>query len=383
MKLKDIGLIVTGNTPNKKNKEYYESKDILFVKPSDIKENYITLIKKTEEYISEKARKKVRILPEGTVLVTCIGTIGKVGILKQEATCNQQINAIVPNDKVISKYLAYLIKSKQKLLQLKANAPVVPIINKKNFSEIEINICNLNKQEIIVKKLDLLKKIIDKRKLQIEGLQNIIKSQFVEMFGNPIYNKGNWNKMKLQDLVTNDCKISYGIVQTGEDVENGIPVFRPIDIVNSKPQLSKLKRTTKIISDKYKKTILKGDELLITVRANIGDTFIVNKKFEGCNVGRGITPLRFNSNNINTIFIKYQLDNEEMKNEIKKKAKGITLLQLNMEDLRKFELIVPPIELQNKFADFVKLIDKQKFEIEKSLKEAENLYNSLMSEYFG
>lgn len=180
MKLKDIGTIVTGNTPSKKNNEYYESNDILFVKPSDIEENYITSIEKSEEYISEKAREKARILPEGAVLVTCIGTIGKVGILKQEATCNQQINAIIPNDKVISKYLAYLIQSRQKILQLKANAPVVPIINKTDFSEIEINICDIEQQKQIVRQLDLLKSIIDKRKVQIDELQNIVKSQFVE-----------------------------------------------------------------------------------------------------------------------------------------------------------------------------------------------------------
>ena len=159
------------------------------------------------------------------------------------------------------------------------------------------------------------------------------KSQFVEMFGNPVLNEKQWISKEIQELVTSDCTISYGIVQTGEEVDDGIPVFRPVDIVNNIPKIGDLKKTAKEISNRYKKTILKGNELLITVRANIGDTYIIDEFFKNCNVGRGITPLRFNKKYINTYFIKTQLDNEEMKYKIKKLAKGIALLQLNMEDL--------------------------------------------------
>ena len=77
--------------------------------------------------------------------------------------------------------------------------------------------------------------------------------------------------------MTDDCSISYGIVQTGDEQKSGIPVFRPVDIVNHIPKLEELKKTTKEISDKYKRTILKGRELLITVRANIADTCIIGE----------------------------------------------------------------------------------------------------------
>lgn len=180
MKLKDFGTIITGNTPSKKNNEYYNSNDILFVKPSDIKENDITNIVNSEQFLSIKSKNKIKLLPKGSILVTCIGTIGKVGILEKEGTCNQQINAIIPNESVNNKYLAYLIKNKKEILKFKSNSAVVPIINKTDFSNIEIgNIHNMKEQTKIVKILDTFSEIIDNRKKQLKNLDELIKSQFV------------------------------------------------------------------------------------------------------------------------------------------------------------------------------------------------------------
>ena len=179
--------------------------------------------------------------------------------------------------------------------------------------------------------------------------------------------------MQLQDIVTPDCTISYGIVQTGDDQEEGVPVFRPVDIVNRMPIRAELKKTTQEISDKYKRTILKGRELLITVRANIADTYIAGEEFKGCNVGRGIVPIRTDERIIRLEFLKQQIDNEHLNEWIKSKAKGITLIQLNMEDLRVLDLIVPPIALQEQFTAFVEQTDKSKFVVKQMLEKAETL----------
>ena len=376
MKLKDIGTIVTGNTPSKRNNEYYESDDILFVKPSDIEENYITNIESSEEYISEKAREKARILPEGAVLVTCIGTIGKVGILSQEATCNQQINAIIPNDKVISKYLAYLIQSKQKILKLKANAPVVPIINKTDFSEIEINICDVNKQKEIVDQLDLLKTIIDKRKIQIEELQNIIKSQFVEMFENK-----NIEKKTLQDIT---IKITDGSHNppNGIDENVGYMMLSSQNIVNDKINYENARYLTKEDFEKENaRTDLKNGDVLLTIVGTVGRTAIISNE-ENITLQRSVAVLK-PIEEIKSEYLVGALKSDDVVRQLNKGAKGVAQKGIYLNDLKKLTISVPPIELQNKFADFVKQIDKQKFEIENSLKEMQELYESLMEKYFG
>ena len=100
--------------------------------------------------------------------------------------------------------------------------------------------------------------------------------------------------------------------------------------------------------------------MLITVRANIADTCIIGEEFKGCNVGRGIVPIRTKENIVILEFLKYLMDSKHLNDEIKSKAKGITLIQLNMEDLRKIELIVPPIEKQITFVKFAEQVNKSK-----------------------
>ena len=216
-------------------------------------------------------------------------------------------------------------------------------------------------QEKIVSILDKVSCVIEDRRKELEKLDELIKARFVELFGDAVDNPMNWEKKQLQDIVTDDCTISYGIVQTGDDQDEGIPVFRPVDIVNCIPKFEELKKTTEEISNKYKRTILKGREMLITVRANIADTCIVGEEFKGCNVGRGIVPIRTKEDIMVLEFLKYLIDSKHLNDDIKSKAKGITLIQLNMEDLREVELIIPPIEQQKSFVEFAKQVDKSKF----------------------
>ena len=142
-----LGEVMTGTTPPMKNPEYYDSNDILFIKPGDIAEDSVTAILSAESFISEKARRVGRIFPKNSVLVTCIGTIGKVGIAMQEGSCNQQINVIVPGASVNHAYLAYCMLYMKDLLKEGANAPVVPILNKADFSKIEIMVPPIVLQE--------------------------------------------------------------------------------------------------------------------------------------------------------------------------------------------------------------------------------------------
>ena len=382
MKLYEIGTIITGNTPSKNNDEYYISDDIMFIKPGDIEEKYITNLERAEGYISEKARNKVRILPKGTVLVTCIGTIGKVGILENEATCNQQINAIIPNDMVVSKYLAYLIKAKQKILQLKANAPVVPIINKTDFSQIEINICDIKEQKRIVEKLDLVKKIIDIRQEQLRELNNIVKSQFVEMFGTIKENK---KKYPIKSLIEVFELIKDGTHSTPvyiNDKKNGVKFLSAKDVTKGRIDWDNTKYIPIELHEKLVKRIKPQlNDILLAKNGTTGVCAKVNKK-EVFDIYVSLALLRPNLENCSDYLVQ-AINNEETKEQFKKSLKGVGVPNLHLGEIKKAKIIVPPLPMQNQFSEIVKQIDKQKFEIEKSLKETQELYDSLMEKYFG
>ena len=299
----------------------------------------------------------------GDVLISWSGSLGIYIWQNGKALLNQHIFKVVFDKQDIDKnYFCLAVKNCLKSMSLKSHGATMKHITKKDFDDIVIPYPLKEEQKKIAKILTTTERLIELYKKQLNGLDNLAKARFVEMFGDAVDNPMGWKKRKLQEIVTDDCTISYGIVQTGNDQEDGVPVFRPVDIVNKVPKLTELKKTTEEISNKYKRTILKGRELLITVRANIANTCIVDEEFKGCNVGRGIVPIRIQEDIMVLEFLKYLLDSKHLNDDIKSKAKGITLIQLNMEDLREVELICPPIEKQMDFVEFAKQVDKSKYD---------------------
>ncbi len=125
-----FGHVYTGSTPSMKIEEYYEHNDIPFIKPSDLSEN-VSFINNVENYIDNRAENSARIFEKDTVLVTCIGIVGKIGISIEKSSCNQQINYIIPYSHTNSIFLAHSISSqKEKMCDIAKDAPIVPIINK-------------------------------------------------------------------------------------------------------------------------------------------------------------------------------------------------------------------------------------------------------------
>ncbi len=384
-KLEDIFDLQMGKTPSRNNSEYWNTCDNKWISIGDLTQagKHIT---DTKEYLSDVAVEEsgIKIIPANTVVMSFKLSIGKTAITSEDMYSNEAIMAF--HDKhvvdLMPEYIYYMFKYKD--WDDGTNKAVMgKTLNKATLSKVEIEVCPLEKQKEIVELLDKVSTVLDGRNEELKKLDELIKARFIEMFGDAVDNPMGWEKKQLQEIVTDDCTISYGIVQTGDDQEEGVPVFRPVDIVNRVPKLNELKKTTKEISNKYKRTILKGREMLITVRANIADTCIVGEEFRGCNVGRGIVPIRTREDVIGLEFLKYLMDSKHLNDVIKSKAKGITLIQLNMEDLREVELIIPPIEQQKVFVEFAEQVDKSKVAVQKALDEAQLLFDSLMQEYFG
>ena len=363
-KLGEICEIVSGSTPKTSIPEYWDG-DIKWITPAELNDDSY-IINDSVRKITELGVKKTGLspFPVGTVLLSSRAPIGKVAIAGCEMYCNQGFKNLICSDKINNRYLFWFLKGNTKYLNSLGRGATFKEISKQIVSSIEINVPNVKEQEDAVNVLEQVSDIIHSRKQELQMLDDLIRARFVEMFGDPVDNPKGWRMKKLQELVSDDCTISYGIVQTGDDQEEGIPVFRPVDIVDHVPTRSELKKTTEEISNKYKRTLLKGREMLITVRANIADTCIVGEEFVGCNVGRGIVPIRTNEDEMILEFLKHQIDSKHLNDNIKALAKGITLIQLNMEDLREISLIVPPKEQQKAYVEFAKQTDKSKYQAE-------------------
>ncbi len=373
-KLGDLGQVITGSTPSTKDESNYSSPDVCFVKPSDIEKTGITTISHTEFHISQKAFQQSRKLPKESVLTTCIGIIGKVGVLGVDATCNQQINAIIPDKTVIlSRFLAYSILSKQHLLSSIANAPVVPIINKGEFSSVAIPVPPIAEQEKIVAELDCLTGIIEKKKQQLEELDNLAQSTFYDMFGDPIANEKGWEVKKLKEVAEivggSTPKTNVEEYWNGEN-----PWVAPAEL----HQNHYISSTERGISNEAAKnmTLLPVGSVLLSSRAPIGKVSITTIPMY-CNQGfkNVVCSKRLNNEYVYQLL----LGKTEYLNSL---GTGATFKEISKKTTENISIAVPPIELQEVFAEQSKAIEKQKELIKKSIQETETLFNIRMDYWF-
>jgi len=182
----DVGEIITGTTPSKKKKEYYGSEYPLY-KPTDLNAGINT--RDASDHLSQIGIKKARLLPEKSILVTCIGaTIGKTGMNKIPGATNQQINAIVPNENYIPEFIYYYSISDyfQQQIKNKASSTTLPILNKSKFKRLLVPNVPPHQQHLIVAEIERrfseaenLEKSIDEGLAKAEALrQSILKHAF-------------------------------------------------------------------------------------------------------------------------------------------------------------------------------------------------------------
>ncbi len=244
--------------------------------------------------------------------------------------------------------------------------------------QMKIPFVKMDVQNEIVKKINLVVDLIGKRKKQLEKFDELVKSRFIEMFGD-----GNHPHIALIDLIIEGAGLSYGIVQPGDDGTGDMGVLRPVDMVDGKISTASIKYIDRSIGDGFKKTELYGDELLITVRGTTGITALTDIRFNGMNVTRGIAVVRYDRNKINPVYLNAYLNTDESQRYIQEHTRGATLQQINLSDLRVQQIMVPPLALQEQMAAFIEQTDKSKFEIKQSLEKLEVLKKALMQKYFG
>lgn len=171
--IKDVGTIITGNTPSTKDKSFWGGKHI-WVTPTDINKKDID---NSERKLTDIGLSKARKLPKNTLLVTCIASIGKNSILRCEGSCNQQINAIIPNKNFSAEFLYYIFENNKEYLNAKAPASATKIISKTEFEKLSFIFPKIEEQNkiaelltLIDKDIEILKRLLYLRKLQKKGV---------------------------------------------------------------------------------------------------------------------------------------------------------------------------------------------------------------------
>ena len=298
-------ITATGNTPPKNNPKFYGGV-LPLVKPPELRDARFEF---ADDGLSEAGAEVSRTIPAKSVLVSCIGNLGKIGLNTVPVAFNQQINAILPDEnKAIPEFIFYQALSsgfKDQLERL-ASGTTVPIVNKSKFNSIKIVLPPLPEQKQIVELLDEVDAL---RKLRAEADRRtaaLIPALFHEMFGVPFSNSVTYQVKKLGELIRAGDKMNYGVVQPGDEVSDGIPIVRAGDFNGTSIDKEHLKRISPEIEKKYSRSRLRGDEILISCVGSIGCVALADLSLAGFNIVRAVArvPLR---DEIDRLFVASQL----------------------------------------------------------------------------
>lgn len=214
-------------------------------------------------------------------------------------------------------------------------------------------------------------------------MEKLIQSVYFQMFGDPVNNQKGFPTKKLSQITSRDKIITYGIVQAGAHIEDGIPYIRTGDIKNGKISSNNLLKTSKEISEKYSRTLCSTDDVIITIRATIGEVAKIDNKTQGFNLSRGVALISPNKQIVNSNYLFATIQSDGFQFIINKYVKGSTFKEITLEKLRNIEIPVPKdIDLQNKFSLIYESIETVKHKAEQSLEILQQLFQVILQNAF-
>lgn len=368
--LKNISEIITGSTPKTNRNEFWNG-DYMFVTPSDINGN--KYMSSTERYVTEEALKISRAIPENSIMVTCIASIGKMAISKEKCMTNQQINSIIPINSCDSQYLYYYLLKNKPMLELLASQTTVPIINKSTFSKIKIMVPPLKEQQKIAEilstvdeQIEQTDQLIEKTKELKKGLmqQLLIKGirhtefKHTELGEIPV----EWEVKMLPDLVTsekNAIKIGPFGSQLKKEllVEYGYKVYGQENII-AKDFNKGSRFLTPEHFNKLKTSELKAGDFVITMMGTIGKCGVFPDNALPGIMDSHLLRIRLNKELYTNELLLHVINSDLVQKQLKNLSVGGIMAGLSSKTVKKILLPVPSIEEQQKIAEILSSIDE-------------------------
>ncbi|MBQ1992605.1 MAG: restriction endonuclease subunit S [Clostridia bacterium] len=385
VKLKNISTVITkGTTPTSLGFDFVVD-GINFVKIESINDDGTFVLEKFAHINSECNEKLKRSqLQENDILFSIAGAIGRTAIVTKDilpANTNQALAIIrIPKGKINYRFLLYALHSNSIMQQYDKQKQGVAQLNLslQNISDFEIPLFSDEVQNKIVYVLSKVDDLIADRTKQLKHLENLVKSRFIEMFGEPQDNPKGYEKRQLKET----CKVITGNTPSravSEYYGEHIEWIKTDNIVSG---LINPTTAVESLSEKgleVSRTVEKDSILMACIAgsvSSIGRVCITDRKVAFNQQINAIVP---NDYNIRFLYVLLQISKEHLVEGINMALKGI----LSKSKLEEKVFIVPPKELQDQFATFVEQTDKLKFEVKQSLEKLEMLKKALMQEYFG
>lgn len=356
------------------------------IKPFKIEKKKMDFV--TLDKFSELERHSFR---QGDIVMTKLGSpLGVSAIVDdiQEGLIVADLVRIRAS-KIDTRYLCYHLNSPvtQKHINSFQKGATRPRVKISVARELPIYTPSESEQKRIVQILDKAFADIDQARVNTEqNLQNareLFDSYLQQVFSE----RGDgWEELAIQNAVSDDCSLSYGVVQPGEEFDGGIPVVRPVDLKKKSVEKSGLKRMDPKLADSYQRTSLSGSELLLCVRGETGTVAVSDPSLFGANVTRGIVPIKFSEEKVSLDFAYFQFLSPLINRQIKEKTYGTALKQINIRDLRQLSFFIPPIDKQyviaEKLSEYQRAINKLESVYKSKLDALDELKQSLLQQAF-
>lgn len=338
------------------------------------------------EYFNNMTKGKIK---EKDILVVKDGaTTGKVAYVDEsfpleQACINEHVFLIRVNEAVLPKYLFYYFYSpvgQRSILKDFRGATVGGIST--GFIDMNIYLPPKDIQERTVKILDVAKQAIDKRKEQIEACDELIKSQFIEMFGDPVINPKGWEKHKLEEHIS---FLTSGSRGWSSYFSNEGELFLTIkNVKGNKIKLDNVQYVNAPDTKEAERTRVQEGDLLISITADLGRTGVVTSEIAqyGAYINQHLSLVRLNREQVNPLYVSFYLESEGGRLQFDAKNQNGVKAGLNFDAIKSLDILVPPKHLQDKFVECIQQVNKLQFEMEQSLVELENNFNSLMQRAF-
>ncbi len=255
----------------------------------------------------------------------------------------------------------------------------VPTLNRNLVHDELIPLPPLPEQKRIAAILDKADQLRQKRQQAITLADDFLRSVFLDMFGDPVTNPKGWSKETFEELTS--APITYGILKPEEYTPNGIPMLRIQDIRDGKVKMDNLYLVSNALSGQYKRTVLSGGEIVISLVGTVGLTAVIPSQLKGANVHRNLGVIRLNESYM-TEFIAAFMQLPQFKMLLSKVSKGGVHKLLNLADLKQVEIPLPPKKLIEKFVIIRERMIAQCDYFQTSVEKQIQLFNALSQKAF-
>lgn len=286
---------------------------------------------------------------------------------------------MVLSDRVNRDYLFYYLYYLSERIKSEGHGGIMIHTTKAEMEEREFILPDLSHQKKISELFTMISNVIAMRKRELQKLDELIKARFVEMFGDMILNPNGLEKVLLGEV----CDVRDGTHDSPKYYTEGYPLVTSKNVTGGRIDL---RECSLICEDDYNKINQRSKvdvgDILMPMIGTVGNPVIVDIDAEFAIKNVALIKFKEDSRVINS-FVKALLESDYFDRTVISKVRGGTQKFISLGDIRKFEICLPLIEMQEGFADFVKQVDKSKVAVQKALDETQLLFDSLMQKYFG